>query len=493
MSDKKYFDLITLIINTDNDSIDWARAMVMIDFLQKRRNHDSAIFKAIGSYMKNGNRQLKLNSLIFIDTLFINGSPSLLTAIQKSASVLGISEKNSPDDPLLHSRMCRMSKKWIEVCKKNRCLKNSFKEWGKKIQSFHFEYVIDRKTAKKISKDLILTYQFLNMFSQTMIAAKFQNCGSNDPMILEMLPSVLEAKARLTELKKTINDKHCISNIKFLENYCDICYQSYINYQKNQNFNEELLIEMAEQGLSRKKSSTPNNSSSASNNGMVYYPTPYSNDHFDNPDQHISDPMQFPSVMALPISFSNPRYELPDLPGASPLGHQSMSSPNFQNELMNAISSPSSSSHSNDELMPYTQNESQMAFQAPLPVSSYTTPIDKHQNSSQGSSSESFNENMPQIPVDFGYPTVPQTFQYPEIPNFGYPTLPNDLPGNMNLNHSISEDSSSYEYEEPGSHYPKLAPQIYPPSAYSRNVTVVTATNDYVPPFQPPPVQGVFA
>lgn len=269
-----YARYVSNIINTKHESIDWSKALELIDFMNKHRSKDGLIFDTIKEIAFRGDRRIKINCITLIDSFFKNGNPALLQAIQQSQSALAIGSAPVVNDPFVHRELCKFSDQWANICRKANVLSPNFVDWQRRLFSFRYRYIMTPETAQKFSQDFSSAVELLTMFNQCIVNALIDNLGPDDEMLQEILPNVNEVHQRVLELKPTMPDPYVLRIIDYIDEYCQICKQAYRDYAQAGTFDIDSLANIAGRGI----------------------PQPG-----DVPQQHIPAPIPTPAPAPMPV------------------------------------------------------------------------------------------------------------------------------------------------------------------------------------------------
>ena len=364
---EKYQAAVRHIINTRSDSIDWSKAMNLIDVLNRSRTYDREIFGAIHQLSVDGDRRIKLNAISFIDALFKNGNSGLLTELQRSRSILGIADSKVISDPYVHRVLCSAAEGWTSACQMKRCLENQFLDWQRQLFSFKYKYVMTPKMQKKFSEDFSTAFELLIMFSQALIQALHDGTGTDD-MLTEMVTNVIEVLNRLRELETTMNDKYVLSIIHYLEDFCEICKQSFSSLSTNGMFEVDILTDIAKRGI----------------------PKP---DEVDSRQQMQPPPGPVPFQMNPGAPPSNIPFQPPPIPQSQQPAPPPQ--PQFVDDLLDLSFAPTTPAQN----QPPTMNQTmQMGGQPPM-----------------------YNNFNQQAPPNFSQPIPNNNFQPPPVPSYNTP------------------------------------------------------------------------
>ncbi|OHT07238.1 hypothetical protein TRFO_24637 [Tritrichomonas foetus] len=233
--------VVERIVKTGTDSINWSEALNLIDEINNSQNNCPMIFESIHQIGVHGNRQEKINCIQFVDALFKNGNQKVIEKLEKSDSILALSDDDFTNDPFIHKILCQSSDSWLDRANEQKVLDKNFLEWQKKLFSFKFSYILTRKTALKFSQDLSMIHKLLDIFSEALISAE----NSNDALVQEILPNVFEADQRLKEFRATLDDPDSKNLVKYFLDYTGYTIQAYKDFEKCGKFDKDALIQFA--------------------------------------------------------------------------------------------------------------------------------------------------------------------------------------------------------------------------------------------------------
>lgn len=455
MSDK-YSKAVKQVIHSGSDQINWSKAMTLIDILNKSRNHDQEIFDAIHQCAISSDRRDKLNAISFIDALFKNGKKNLLTALQSSSSILGISDEPVVSDPFVHRVLCTAAESWTSACQDSRCLTQPFLDWQRRLFSFKYRYVMTPKMQQKFSSDFSTAFELLSMFSQALITAKTQGIPADDETLIEMVTNVNEVNQRLTDLEDTMIDKYVLSIIHYLEDYCDICKQCYSLYSKDGQFDIELLQDISKRGI----------------------PTPNSPDsHNNQPQRQQFQQQQFPQQQCQqqqPPQAQPPQQQQTIVDDLISLGNVPVN-PQQQQQQQNQ----------QPIYQPPPQNYQQQQFQSPQ----YSNPNQQFQNPQYSNQPQPFqnqqqfqnpNQHQQQFQNQNQTPAFPPPFQntqqqqqlkqqqqlhqqqnqYQQPQQNPFPQYPQQQPQQQQYNPFVNQQQQQQQQQRPGAHDFEFAPDV---------------------------------
>lgn len=245
----KFYQIISQIIANRPDEIDWDKTMQLIDRLKTERQNDQYIFTSIKEIATKGNKKVKRDSVILVDSFFKNGTISSLISLQNYVPVI-FPISDFSQDAYIHCFFCQKVESWAGICHNNNCLSQNFVNWMKSLYSFRYVYAMTPETSKKFSNDFNIAHEFLQIFNNELINSKYQD--KNWDELNEMHANSIDVLQRLTELESTSGDHLFLATIHYLENYCCLCIQAYESLKKKGTFNEEQLFEIEAQGMPSK-------------------------------------------------------------------------------------------------------------------------------------------------------------------------------------------------------------------------------------------------
>jgi hypothetical protein len=246
---EKFGRMVAECIQTGTDTIDYTKALTLIEHLQPRKDMYRFVFDTIRDLAYSGSRQDKLNTLALVDFFFKNGLKEFISELQNSPSIHALSGEPVVRDPYVHGVLCELSASWIPVCQSAHCLGPVFIEWQRGLTSFRYRYVLNQAMADKFSADFSATLQLLVVFNEAIVTAFVENLGPDDEMLQQIYPNVNEVHMRLKELKPTIPDPYVTRIIGYLEEYCELCKAQYTSFAKAGILDIDALAEMAGRGI----------------------------------------------------------------------------------------------------------------------------------------------------------------------------------------------------------------------------------------------------
>jgi hypothetical protein len=237
------------IVSTRADSINYMKALSLLDVLQQRRGAAPFAFDAIRDEAVRGSRQIRFHCFHLVDCLFKNGNRELLIALQSSPSILVLGQDPVIADPYLHHELCNLVNEWGGIIDAARALTQTFAEWRTRLFSFRFRYVMTQDIADKFSADFSMVFELLSMFNQALVTAFVDEIGPEDEEVQEILPNINEAHQRLKELRLTMPDPYVRTVIDYLIDYCCLCKSSYADLSTKGELSIDALAEMAGRGI----------------------------------------------------------------------------------------------------------------------------------------------------------------------------------------------------------------------------------------------------
>ena len=248
---------------------DWTTILQIIEIISNQSEMTQIFIDVLIKHLEKDPIGLKLNCLILIDSLFKNCKKDSLKFLQTYRLPEFLLTSTITDIPNLHNFIYKSALSWVNSCKNNKCLKNSFEEWQKKICSSHFIPNLTSNIKNKFLLEIDASIEILLMFSQCLITSFAENKGFDDILLLEILPNIQEIRSRTAELLPTLLDKDLKIQIQRIGDFSGLVLGFYEEYRKKNSFdNNKLLISIKKLQKIKNKENTNNNIKNNNNNDI---------------------------------------------------------------------------------------------------------------------------------------------------------------------------------------------------------------------------------
>lgn len=248
----KLFNTISKILHTNEDSIDYQRAIRLVDVMNRDATKDAEIFGIISDICHPGDRRVKSHTILLLDFLFKNANPQLIQRLVNQPFVISTQEQFITGDPELHKLLCGLSVEWIKIAEKNGCCTSTFASWQNNICSYSYEYIMTEAIAKKFTAELSGCVELLMMFNMYMQELMNSNAEKTDSILDQILPNIHEIHVRVKELKPTISDAYVKAVLNYIEEYCVACKVAYSDYNQVSTCDIEGLKALAQRGIPKR-------------------------------------------------------------------------------------------------------------------------------------------------------------------------------------------------------------------------------------------------
>lgn len=245
--------LIKQIVNDQNESIDYSKCMCLIAEIELTRALDADVLDQFFMVAATGSQKQKIKSLLLLDFLFQNGDQNLLIFLQENQSVLNFASSLIVTDEAIQNQLQVSIKKWVMACHQKQVIKQSFAQWAKTAFTTQYGYKLTPQVYAKFQRDFEMAHELLILLNTYLQNANFTKDAQIEKEIIEMLHCTQEIQKRLAELKLTIHHAYFLEVIDYLDNYCLICKQVYINLKEFGRFDGELLFEIESRGMPKPK------------------------------------------------------------------------------------------------------------------------------------------------------------------------------------------------------------------------------------------------